>query len=268
MQARSVVFDLFGGFVRDFGGEISLQHLTALLECFDVPPDSARVVMSRLTREGWFEVRRQSRTSWYSPSSKGWHLLDEGLERIMRRPGPEPWDGTWVVVTFSVPETQRAARTRLKTALAWLGFGQLAPSIWISPHELFREAEEALAKEPSARYEIFEARGRGARSDADRASACWDLDELAQDYRDFIAWCEQLRAGALDLKSREALVVRTELVHAYRKFLFRDPELPVELLPREWPAAAAFDGFLSAFEALTPEARAFYFSVVGSPASE
>lgn len=264
MQARSVVFDLFGGYIRESGGEISLKKLIALLECFDIGPDSARVVMSRLTREGWFEVTRRSRTSIYSLSAKGWDLLNEGLERIMRRPEPQAWDGRWVVATFTVPEKDRAVRTRLKTKLAWLGFGQLAPAIWISPHDRFAEAEELLAAEPSARYDLFEARGRGSRTDADRAAISWDLEQLATDYRKFSAECRDLVARARSLRGRAALVARINLVHDYRKFPFRDPDLPTELLPPEWPAAMAFDAFIDAFKALGPEAAQFYLSVVGA----
>lgn len=264
MQARSVVFDLFGGYVRESGGEISLQNLITLLECFDVAPDSARVVMSRLAREGWFEVRRQSRTSFYSPSAKGWNLLDEGLKRIMHRPTPRNWDGRWVMASFSVPEKERAVRARLKTKLAWLGFGQLASSLWISPHDRFAEAEEVFAAEPVARYDLFEARSHGPRSDAERAAASWDLDQLATDYRGFIAHCEALVARAASLRGRDALVARTELVHDYRKFPFRDPDLPTELLPPQWPAVQAFDAFMDAFTALGAEATGFYLGTLGA----
>ncbi|MGQ4615593.1 PaaX family transcriptional regulator C-terminal domain-containing protein [Nocardia sp. R7R-8] len=264
MQARSVVFDLFGGYIRDSGGEISLQNLIALLECFDVAADSGRVVMSRLAREGWFEVRRERRTSVYTPSAKGWDLLDEGLARIMHRPETEQWDGRWVVATFSVPEKERAVRTRLKTKLAWLGFGQLASSIWISPHDRFADAEEAFAAEPTARYDLFEARGRGPRSDAERAAASWDLDQLAADYHTFTARCHHIVDRSARLHGRDALVARTELVHDYRKFPFRDPGLPAELLPPQWPAGATFDAFIEAFEALRPEAMRFYLDIVGA----
>lgn len=258
MRARSVVFDLFGGYVRESGGEITLQELFALLECFQVAPDSARVVMSRLTREGWFQVRRENRASVYSPSTKGWQLLDEGADRIMHRPAQGRWDGTWVVATFSVPEHQRAVRTRLKTKLAWLGFGQLAPSIWISPRNRLAEVEDVLSGEPCAWYDVFEARGRGPRSDAERARAGWELDELAEDYREFTGWCARLQADARHLTGRDALVTRCELIHAYRRFPFRDPDLPPELLPDQWPAEAAFDAFVAAFDCLGPEAKRFY----------
>jgi phenylacetic acid degradation operon negative regulatory protein len=36
-----------------------------------------------------------------------------------------------------------------------------------------------------------------------------------------------------------AFVVRTLLIHEYRRVMLRDPQLPAELLPHGWPGAAA-----------------------------
>lgn len=263
MQARSVVFDLFGGYVRHFGGEIALQELSTLLAGFDVPPDSARVVMSRLAREGWFEVSRHGRVSRYRPSAKGWQLFDSGLERIMRGPVCEQWRGTWFMATFSVPEQNRTSRIRLKTKLAWLGFGQLAPSIWISPHDHLGDAEAAFADEPTARYKLFEASSRGPQSDRELAESSWDLEQLATDYRAFTARCRDLLRDAATIRGRAALIRRVELVHDYRRFPFQDPGLPAVLLPEHWPAEEAHRAFLDAFESLGAEATGFYKEVIG-----
>jgi phenylacetic acid degradation operon negative regulatory protein len=39
---------------------------------------------------------------------------------------------------------------------------------------------------------------------------------------------------------QQAFVVRTLLIHAFRRVLLRDPQLPPELLPLDWPGAAAY----------------------------
>ncbi|WP_166351751.1 PaaX family transcriptional regulator [Phytoactinopolyspora limicola] len=259
MRARSIVFDVFGDYVRENGGRISLQKLAAVLGHFDVPPDSARVVMSRLAREGWFDVERDRRSSIYTPSERGWELLDSGLERIMQRPVEQSWRGTWYMVIFSVPEKDRAARVRLKAKLSWLGFGQLAPSTWVSPHDRLADAEAALAAVKSARFDLFAATSQGQRTDLERAAQCWDLDGLATDYQAFTARCTDiLAAGPGALTGASAMTTRTKLVHEYRKFPFRDPQLPGELLPDDWPALAAYEAFLAAFSSLEDEAMSFY----------
>src|SRR5690606_24013440 len=61
--------------------------------------------------------------------------------------GPEPdWDGEWLILLTTVPENHRNLRHRLRTALAWAGFGSLGPGAWISPHPSHApEARQVLA---------------------------------------------------------------------------------------------------------------------------
>lgn len=256
---RSLIFDLYGQFIRYDGGEISLQALTRLMQCFGAPPDSVRVLMSRLRREGWYETRRRGRPSFYALTPAGWELLDEGLQRIMVRE-PWSWDQQWRVVIFSVPESRRAARDRLRKRLSWLGFGPLAPSTWISPRDRLGEASEVLKSEPSARADLLIARSLDPAEDLRRARRCWDLGALARDHNAFMRRWQRRLAGIADkpVSGRDALLRRTQLVHEYRMFLFRDPDLPVELLPPDWPGSAAHESFLAAFEALREPAAEYY----------
>ena len=76
-------------------------------------------------------------------------------------------------------------------------------------------------------------------------ATAWDLSLLAADYRRFLqrfgAVIERFRAtrdGAHD--PQQCFVVRTLLIHAYRRVLLRDPLLPAALLPLDWPGAAAY----------------------------
>jgi phenylacetic acid degradation operon negative regulatory protein len=68
--------------------------------------------------------------------------------------------------------------------------------------------------------------------------------DLAEAYR---SWLDEARslAGSADATDPEnAFAARSRLLHEWRKFLFRDPGLPLELLPDDWPgedAAAYFD---------------------------
>ena len=65
MKPRSIVFDLFGDYVRYDGGGIRLRALTQLLDAFDVGESTVRVVMNRLRKEGWFDARRDGRETAY-----------------------------------------------------------------------------------------------------------------------------------------------------------------------------------------------------------
>ena len=72
----------------------------------------------------------------------------------------------------------------------------------------------------------------------------WDLEDLARRYRRFVAAFapveSALRAGAA-LPAGTAFVVRTLLIHEYRKIHLQDPLLPPALLPPGWVGSAAYE---------------------------
>ena len=73
----------------------------------------------------------------------------------------------------------------------------------------------------------------------------WELAAVAADYRRFLqrfgAVIERFRARADRARDPEqCFVVRTLLIHEYRRVLLRDPQLPAALLPLDWPGAAAY----------------------------
>ena len=232
MKARSLVFDLFGDYLRYRGGEVRLRGLIALMGCFDVAETSVRVVVTRLRAEGWLHSRRDGRETTYLLTDEAWRLLNEGRSRIFDR-AAGPWDGQWHMIIYSVPEADRALRDQLRKKLAWLGFGQLAPAVWLSPHDRLSQVEDSLAGQDSVRLDLFHSRSKGILSDRELAARAWDLDELNRSYADLLERYQPrldgYRSGAL--AGREALVERMQLIHDYRRFPFRDPDLPPELLP-------------------------------------
>jgi phenylacetic acid degradation operon negative regulatory protein len=273
VKARSLVFDLFGDYLRYRDGQARLRTLAALMGCFDVPEPTARVVVARLRREGWLVSRRDGRETTYALTDAAWRLLDEGRERIFAR-AEGSWDGQWHLVIYSVPETERALREQLRKRLAWWGFGPLSAAVWLSPHDRVAQVREVLADRPgdapAARLDVFTARSEGAAADREMAGRAWDLAALDHDYRALLeAYRPRLaryRRGGL--RGREALVERMRLVHDYRLFPFRDPDLPPQLLPPGWSGRAAHEVFLEAHELLRAPAEAYVddvASAIGEP---
>jgi phenylacetic acid degradation operon negative regulatory protein len=73
----------------------------------------------------------------------------------------------------------------------------------------------------------------------------WNIPALTADYRRFLARF----GGVIDAfrdndaaagDPEQCFVVRTLLIHAFRRVLLRDPQLPPALLPLDWPGTAAF----------------------------
>lgn len=265
MKPRSIVFDLFGDYVRYRGGVARLQTLTALMECFGIAEGTVRVVMARLRREGWFDASREGRESLYALNAKSLHLLDQGRARIFERARGE-WDRHWYMVIYSVPETRRAVRDHIRRELAWLGFGPLAASTYVCPHDRLQQVKESLADLPDVRLDLLRSQSGGLPVDREMAARCWDLDGLNADYKTLLrvyrARLPRYRAGVLS--HQEALVERMRLTHDYRMFPFRDPDLPLELLPAGWVGREAHEVFLEAHELLRIPAEKFYDEIAGT----
>ncbi|WP_068330031.1 PaaX family transcriptional regulator [Janibacter terrae] len=266
MKPRSVAFDLFGEYLRYRGGEARLCDIVALLAPFGVGASTARVVMLRLRKEGWFDTRPgvDGREVIYALNERSWGLLNEGRERIFADPRAE-WDGWWHMVIYYVPESARASREELRKELAWLGFGPLAAATWASPHDRMASVEEKFALSPDVRLDLLRAQSKGLSWDRDIAERCWDLHSLNEDY---LAFLTQYRAELPRYRDGrvpplEALVTRTELLQEWRRFPFRDPGLPVELLPAHWHGHDAYDLFLEAIECLRPGAEQAIIEVTG-----
>jgi len=266
MKPRSIVFDLFGDYLRYRGGAVALRDLITLLELFGVNESTARVVMSRLRREGWFDSRPggDGREVVYSLNERSLRLLDEGRERIFTDPH-FTWDGWWHMVIYFVPEASRASREELRRELAWLGFGPLGASTWISPHDRLEVVSGHFATSADIRLDLLRSRSTGLTADRDMAQRCWDLEALNVDYATFRSALSpklsQFTSGRIS--PAESLVLRTQLLQSWRKFPFRDPGLPAELLPVGWNGYDAFNLFTEAAASLRAGAERAVDEVTG-----
>jgi phenylacetic acid degradation operon negative regulatory protein len=168
-----------------------------------------------------------------------------------------------------VPEQDRAERERLRRTLSWLGFGPLATATWISPHERLEQVERELSDNSTVRLDLLTCRSRSRADDLNMVDRCWDLKALGRDYEDFIARLQGLPPvqDLAALAGPDALRLRIELIADYRHFPFRDPDLPMELLPDGWPGHRAHELFTAAHEALGAPADAFVADVLMRHAS-
>jgi phenylacetic acid degradation operon negative regulatory protein len=70
----------------------------------------------------------------------------------------------------------------------------------------------------------------------------WDLEDLAARYQRLARRFERVRialTGAPSLDPQVCFIVRTLLIHKYRRLHLRDPLLPSRLLRTNWPGAQA-----------------------------
>ncbi|BAU29459.1 PaaX family transcriptional regulator [Aneurinibacillus soli] len=267
MKSQSMLFTIYGEYVRHYGGEIWVGSITKLMGEFGLSEPAIRAAISRMMKQGWIESRKIGNRSYYRMTSRGKKRLDEAALRIYKEM-PAEWDGSWSIVSYNIPEEKRHLRDQLRKELSWMGFGMLANSTWISPHNLEERVKDMNeAYEITPYVEIFRAQHLGWSEPAGLVSRCWNLDEINAAYEEFIT---EYRPKYDDIKEKsrqreglqdnECFVEKTKLVHEYRKFLFIDPSLPDELLPNFWLGKEAEELFRGYYDLLHPGAVRFFLS--------
>ncbi len=269
VQTQFLVFTLFGDYILSRGGAIWASDLLYLLSLLDVSERAARSVLSRMTSKGWVTARRQGRHSQYSLTTRGWELLEGGGQRIFE-PAFVDWDGLWQLVIYSLPEKKRDSRHTLRQELSWLGFGNLAPATWISPHSRKAELESIFIRLEVQEYvEVFSGIHKGPSSAQALVQRCWDLPGLEAEYCKFIArykpeyeQCRALKKGELAQSPEICFVRRFWLTHDFQPFPRKDPNLPTSLLPLGWIGYEAHQLFDNYRQLMSVYANQFIDEVV------
>ena len=267
LRPRSMLFTLFGDYVYPQRADIWLGSLVIIGAALGMSEVAVRSAVARLARERWIVARRGGQRSYYRLSPAGRALIEEGTERIYRADG-RAWDGTWCLLTYSIPESRRSLRDRMRKQLAWLGFGPLGAGIYVAPRNVSAQVQrlaERLGADGFAK--TFIARGAGATSDKHIVAQSWDLSRIARAYERFINLYGPLYARDKKRKSRrvlddrDAFIMRFVLTHDFRRFPFIDPDLPSTLLPKNWAGTRARKLFETYHAMLTDGAMRFFEAV-------
>jgi phenylacetic acid degradation operon negative regulatory protein len=258
--ARSVLLTVLGEYVLPASGGAWQESLIGALGTLGYKTHAARQALARSVSAGWLRTERHGRRSRVRLTDETADMLRSGAARIYSFGEPWEWDGRWLLVVLRVPEERREVRHRMRTRLAWAGFGSLGGGLWISPHV---ERERELAGETGAELVSFHG-ALGALGDPARVVAeAWDLDAVADAYRAFVT-----RFGRMTPRGPEAVFrAQTLLVHEWRKFPFLDPDLPDGMLPARWPRERAHDLFHERHAAWQDEARAWFAALDGGEAA-
>lgn len=229
LRVWSLIITLFGDMVVPRGGTVGLSVLRDICARLGVEDGAVRTAMSRLAADGWVERQRAGRNSYYRLAERGRHAFDLATRRIYAG-GPPAWNGTWTVVVappeHGGPEAGEASA---------LGFVRVAAGVYLRP-----EAEGAppIADGFAGMLVVH---GAGAEH-PEAILSLWPAGETADAYRAFIAAYQPLAdqpGRDAPLCGIHAVAARALLVHDWRRIVLRDPGLPAELLPPDWPGEAA-----------------------------
>lgn len=258
LRGGSLLITIFGDAIAPRGGAVTLGSLIALARPFGLAERLVRTAVARLAAEGWLAATRHGRRSEYRLTASGRKLFAEATRRIYGV-NPSSWDGQWTLAVL--PPAGGHPRGSIRDELRWLGFGQLSPGVYAHPACTLEEARGWLATLGCAsRCWLFKSATEGLEADRRLAAEGWNLTAIARRYRRFRDTFAPLRAalrGSDSLAPEAAFLVRTLLIHEYRKIHLQDPLLPPALLPAEWVGTEAYELSASLYRTVFTAAERF-----------
>jgi phenylacetic acid degradation operon negative regulatory protein len=264
MNCSSMIFTLFGAHLRNYGNYISNRALSEIMEVFGFTPEAVRAAAFRMVKQGWLERSKEGRNTFYTLTMEGKSRVQQGILRIFDIDQGQ-WNGTWHILTYSIPEKKRNIRDELRRELVWLGFGSISNGTWITPWDLKGAVEPFVQRRRlNGLVEMFAAQHEGYSTNRAMVERCWNFDQIQKHYEIFLKKWEE-RFSQLDLntiQSRESFIEQTLLIHDWRKFLHLDPKLPFELLPDNWIGKQVLQFFLEHYGLLNKPSRLYLESVL------
>ncbi|HEX6683888.1 MAG TPA: PaaX family transcriptional regulator C-terminal domain-containing protein [Candidatus Limnocylindrales bacterium] len=199
-----------------------------------VSEQATRSTLTRMVNRQLLRRQRHGRRMYFGLTQRSTRILEDGQHRIWKTGVVnDDWDSTWTLLGFSLPESWQRQRHGLRSQLAWAGFGPLQGGLWIAPgHVTVDGIVAGLGLEAHVR--VFRAHADELTDVSQMIDDAYDLEAIAARYDEFLDRWQPVPAGAADpLAARLSIVA--EWLHAIR----RDPRLPVQHLPPDWPAVRA-----------------------------
>jgi phenylacetic acid degradation operon negative regulatory protein len=232
-SARSLLITILGELVWPTGGPVWTSALVYILKGLGVEEQTARQAIARAGSSDWIVGERRGHEVSWSLTSKLTKIFEVGQPRVQALSDPfSSWDGQWVALFITIPQSHRNTRRPFYTGLTWAGFGNPAPGLWLSPHTERADEVAKLVKDLDLAEHTVSFLGSLAAigmSEADIVSRGWDLEALRTHYEQVLDIVADLRPAPGD----ETLLTHIRVLNEWQELPRTDPQLPEALLP-DW----------------------------------
>lgn len=267
VRHQQLIVTLYGLYSREPGSALPVAALVALLGDLGYDAPGVRSAVSRLKAKGVLRSTRRDGAAAYELSKSLQTVFAEGDQRIFsdrRHNG----NHDWLLALFSVPESQRHIRHRLRSQLTNLGFGTVGAGVWIASAGVLDRARNLLAKEGLENFvEFFRGDYLFSEDVPTKVAQWWDLDEIDALFKDFLddyAEADQQWVNVVGDDPAQALEAATEgvcldafrfyvpMLTLWRRLPYRDPNLPLEYMPEGWKEPEARRVFVNTHQLIAP----------------
>lgn len=231
-------------------GTVGADELYSVANTLGMSDQQVRLCVKRLVAEGRFTHEGRGRKAQLHATEDTTRALAPNADFLrhafQQDAGLAPWDGTWHLAAFAVPESARTARDSLRETLVRLGGAPLQGGLYVCANAWEPYVEDAAhrlgAHGALTLLTTTDLRRGDIREPAELARRLWPLPEIADRYHRLgrIARPRLDRlTGPAGLSPSALLTLAVELAAELTRAMEPDPLLPPELLPRPWPGTEA-----------------------------
>lgn len=198
-----------------------------------INPKNFERVVYKLKTKGYLEKKED----YFKITRLGQKRLEQTLPKYEEK---RPWDGVVYLITYDIPEARKKDRDFLRKYLQTLGCAKLQQSVWLTPYNPKKLVVDFIKERKLFGQvlvsELREGSGIGGKDILEVVKRVYNLDEINDEYRQFVRAVEAKRLKGVSL------------IMTYLNLLKKDPQLPFELL---------LDGFWGedAYEVFKKEVR-------------
>ncbi|MFZ6873068.1 phenylacetic acid degradation operon negative regulatory protein PaaX [Undibacterium sp. Di27W] len=244
-RAKSLVMTVFGDAIAPHGGTIWLGSLISLMSHFDINDRLVRTSVFRLAEEGWLEAKRDGRRSTYQLATASYARFQHAYKRVYV-PHTGKWDHYWTLVIMSGDDASTGNKASLKKELLWEGFRMINAGVFAHPQADTAALQNVLGRNGFAGLctvcRTSDLNLPNARPLPSLIASHWQLDEVNIAYKNFIEVFSPLKklVQGQHLPEHAAFVIRSLLIHSFRRTQLHDPNLPPALRPAGWLGDEAY----------------------------
>jgi phenylacetic acid degradation operon negative regulatory protein len=219
--------------------------LRRLLEDLGVSADAGRALLARMVRQGQLTSERTGRSTRYRLAGEFARAFERVRDQPQARPGA--WSGRFHGLLYHVPERDRDFRDALRRAAILAGYGLLQQGVLIAVTDRSAVLAATLDQRPPGTRVWLTTLAMDAAQAAEAASLAWNLPGLGDSFTAHIRRLAEHPAP--DGDGPDALRSYVDVLLPALTDTLRQPTLPHEVLPADWPGAAlreAIDQFQNA----------------------
>lgn len=235
-------------------GSIAASEIYEVAAACDQTSEQVRSCLRRLIAEGLLERDGSGRTARFRTTDAAARRLVRPIRKHRladeRHCGDHRWDERWHLASFNVPEDRRSARDRLRDELLDVGGAVISNGLYVSAHPWSTRITEAatelgIADRLSLATTTDLSIG-GVTEPRELARILWPIDDLASAYTDFVDAnrfrldrLRELQAHPTTIDETRYVAGALAMIVGFNRVFRRDPLLPKDLLPADWPGRTA-----------------------------